>query len=247
LSIFETKPYVRSIKLLEGFDESVYPFTLRCIRSIGSIELHKDVTFFVGENGSGKSTLLEAIAVHLGLGPEGGTKNSQFQTANTVSTLHNFLRISKNINKPTDQFFLRAESFYNLATYMDGLQREHPASLDSYGGVSLHAMSHGESFLRTMLTKFQGNGIYLLDEPEAALSPARQLAALVRIHDLVTAGSQFIIATHSPILLSYPSSLILQFTNSVIEPVSYEQTENYAITKRFLNNYKVELSRLLVD
>ena len=217
-----------------------YPFSIPAIRTLDRTEFDSKVTFFVGENGSGKSTLLEAIAVKMGFGEEGGTKNTQFATADTVSVLSEHLRLSKGVRRPKDGYFLRAESFYNVATYMDGL-----GYLESYGGKSLHAQSHGESFLALLTKKFRGDGLYLLDEPEAALSPKRQLAALVAINQLVEKRSQFIIATHSPILLAYPGARILLFDESGINPITYEETEHYQVTRHFLNDYKRQVDYLL--
>ena len=188
------------------------------------IRFHPHVTFFVGENGSGKSTVLEAIAVALGFGPEGGTKNVQFQTTRSVSPLAQARCASlRGTPKPSDGYFLRAESFFNVATYMDEV-----GYLAGYGNRSLHERSHGESFMALLPHKLRGNGIYLLDEPEAALSPSRQMAALRAIHQLVLASSQFVIATHSPILLAYPNARIIQFDGTGLTEVRYEDTEHYA-------------------
>lgn len=206
------------------------------------IEFHPKVTFFVGENGSGKSTILEAVALRSGFGPEGGTKNVQFATADTTSDLSKYFRLARGHQRPSDGYFLRAESFYNVATFQDSI-----GYLGSYGGKSLHEQSHGESFLALLTKKFRGNGLYLLDEPEAALSPKRQLAALSAIHGLVQKSSQFIIATHSPILLAYPESLILQFSEDGIKPISYEETEHFQVTRQFLNDYRRHIKYLFED
>lgn len=238
-----TKPYLLHASIHPDFEPNYdeYPFRIPAVRELGKIEFHENVTFFVGENGSGKSTVLEAIAVALGFGPEGGTKNVQFRTVDSVSPLHGALRIARGVPKPRDGYFLRAESFFNVASYMDEL-----GFTDSYGG-SLHARSHGESFMAVLLKKLRGNGIYFLDEPEAALSPSRQLVALRAIHALVEDSSQFVIATHSPLLLSYPHAKIIQFDSSGVREVAYEETEHYAITRDFLNNYPRRLSQLLSD
>jgi len=238
------KPYLQRASIRPDFqvDEESYPFNIPAVREIGNIAFHPNVTFFVGENGSGKSTVLEAIAVALGFGREGGTKNVQFNTADSVSPLHQALRVARGVPKPSDGYFLRAESFFNVATYMDEV-----GYLESYGDKSLHAQSHGESFMAVLLHKFRGNGIYLLDEPEAALSPGRQLSALSAIHHLVQDSSQFVIATHSPILLSYPNARIILFDDSGIREVPYEETEHYVITRDFLNNYPRRLEQLLAD
>jgi predicted ATPase len=240
--VLAAKPYLQRVELdydsIEVKEE--YPFNIPAIHELFELTFHPDVTFFVGENGSGKSTLLEAIAIGLGFGAEGGTKNMQFQTAHTVSQLYRYLKFSKSFKKPRDYFFLRAESFYNVATYADEV-----GYLDGYGKKSLHARSHGESFMTLLLSKFRGNGLYLLDEPEAALSPSRQLAALSAIHHLVEDGSQFVIATHSPILLAYPRSKIVLFDGSGLTETAYEDTEHYAVTRDFLNNYPRRTEQLL--
>jgi predicted ATPase len=203
-----------------------------------TLELHPAVTFFVGENGSGKSTLLEAIAVACGFNAEGGSKNFRFGTRESHSDLYRFLRVSRGHPRPRDGFFFRAESFFNVATEIEKLDEGPggPPIGPSYSDRSLHEQSHGESFLALMVNRFRGNGLYLLDEPEAALSPKRQLAILTRIHDLVREKSQFIIATHSPILMAFPDAYIYQFSPSGIERVVYEETEHYRVTRSFLSN-----------
>lgn len=225
----------------------VYPLSLPCIQQLESIDLHPRVTFFVGENGSGKSTLLEAIAVAYGFNAEGGSRHFKFQTKATHSQLWEYLRLIKSHKRPKDGFFLRAESFYNVATDVEQLNAGSSPSqfLDGYGGKSLHEQSHGESFLNLMLHRFRGEGLYILDEPEAALSPSRQLSMLTALDDQVKGGSQFIIATHSPILLAYPNAKIISFDQGVLKDVPYEKTEHYSLTKYFLNNYKGMLEQLL--
>lgn len=239
-----TQPYLLYASIRPGadIDPGAYPFNIPAVRNLRQIDFHPNVTFLVGENGSGKSTVLEALAVALGFGAEGGTKNVQFKTTNSVSSLHDVLRLSRGTSRPNDGYFLRAESFFNIATYMDAT-----GYLDGYGGRSLHHQSHGESFMAVLLNKLRGNGIYLLDEPEAALSPSRQLAALSAIHHLVNDHSQFIIATHSPILLSYPHSKIIRFDQTGINQVAFEDTEQYSVTRDFLNNYPRRLEQLLTD
>ena len=238
------KHYLQTISLdpEAEIDFEAFPFSIPAVREMNVIEFHPDVTFFVGENGSGKSTILEAIALANGFGPEGGTKSVRFETAKTISPLNKYLRISRSFKHPKDGYFLRAESFYNVASYMDEV-----GYLDGYGGQSLHSRSHGEAFIALLTNKLRGKGLYLLDEPEAALSPNRQLAALSAIHQLVQNESQFIIATHSPILLSYPNAKILQFDQSGIYEVVYEDTEHYVVTKDFLNHYPKRLEYLLSD
>jgi len=237
-----SKPYLirASFRPDAQIDYDAYPFSIPAVRDVGQFDFHPNVTFFVGENGSGKSTVLEGLALALGFGSEGGTRNVRLQTTPSVSSLHEVLRLARGVPKPKDGYFLRAESFFNLATYMD-----ETGYLQGYGGQSLHRQSHGESFMAVLLNKLRGDGIYLMDEPEAALSPSRQLAALGAIHDLVEDASQFIIATHSPILLAYPHARILQFDRSGISEVAFEDTEHFAITKDFLNNYPHRLRRLL--
>lgn len=224
-------------------DYDRYPFDIPAVRDIDQIRFHPGVTFFVGENGSGKSTVLEAIAMAIGFGPEGGTRNVQLQTVESVSTLHESIRLARapGIN-PHDQYYLRAESFFNLATYMD-----ETGYLGGYGGKSLHRQSHGEAFMAVLTQKLTGHGFYLMDEPEAALSPTRQMAALRAIHHLVEAHSQFIIATHSPILLAYPYARILQFDRDGIHEIDYEETEHYFVTRDFLNHHRERIDRLLSD
>ena len=242
--------YVSRVSLqrekVESFDR--YPFSLAAVRTLDYLDLHPKLTFFIGENGSGKSTLLEAIAVSLGFNPEGGTKNFSFGTRTSHSVLHQYLRIAKGVQKPRDGFFLRAESFFNVATEIEHLDAQ-PGSgrriIESYGGRSLHEQSHGESFLALITNRFGGRGLYILDEPEAALSPQRQLAVLSRIHDLIEDASQFLIATHSPILMAYPDSLIYECGPEGIRQVAYEDTEHYEVTKSFLENPKRMLDILL--
>ncbi len=235
--------YLSRVSLLrdkvESFDR--YPFCLPAIRSFEWIDLHPKVTFIIGENGSGKSTLLEAIAVALGFNAEGGTKNFRFGTRGSHSELHDYLRIAKGIRRPNDGFFLRAESFFNVATEIENL-----GVGDSYGGRSLHEQSHGEAFLALMMERFGGHGVYILDEPEAALSPQRQLAVLSRIHDLVLDDSQFIIATHSPILMAYPDACIYQCGADGISQTFYQDTEHFQVTRDFLDNPE-RMLRILME
>lgn len=239
-----THPYLvrASIRPDVEVDYDSFPFNIPAVSEIGNIDFHPSVTFFVGENGAGKSTVLEGIAVALGFGTEGGTKNVRFRSAGSTSSLHESLRLSRGVPAPRDEYFLRAESFFNVASYMD-----ETGYLDGYGGKSLHTQSHGESFMAVLINKFRGNGLYLLDEPEAALSPSRQLAALSVIHQLVEDHSQFIIATHSPILLSYPNARIIQFDGSGISEVAYEDTEHFVVTRDFLNHYPRRLDQLFQD
>ncbi len=187
----------------------------------------------------GKSTLLEAIAVAIGFNPEGGTFNFNFSTYDSHSELEQYIKLAKGVFRPEDGFFLRAETFYNVASNIEQLDQESlsvPRVIDSYGGVSLHEQSHGESFFATFLNRFNGNGLYILDEPEAALSPLRQLSMLTRIHELVNQQSQFVIATHSPIIMAYPDSKIIELTDEGINEVSLEETNHYSIMKQFFTD-----------
>jgi predicted ATPase len=233
-------------ELIDSFD--AYPLNLPAVRNLDAIELHPRVTFFVGENGSGKSTLLEALAVSLGFNPEGGTKNFRFDTRSSHSNLHELLRVSKGIKKPRDGFFLRAESFFNVATEIERLDDEPsfgPPIIDSYGKRSLHEQSHGESFLALVKNRFGGQGLYILDEPEAALSPQRQLIVLSRLHDLVLERSQFIIATHSPILMAYPNAWIYACTADGLKRIEYKDTEHFRVMHDFLQAPEKALAELL--
>jgi predicted ATPase len=232
------KPYLRSVTIdpAAEVDPERYPFSIPAVRQLGTLEPHPDVTFFVGENGAGKSTVLEAIAVGLGMPAEGGTRNVH-REQQAVSPLHRHLKLVKGYKQPRFSYFLRAESLFNVFTYLDQLPG---------GDPSLHLRSHGEAFMDVM-QKFSGDGLYLLDEPEAALSPNRQLAALAVIDSLVKQGAQFIIATHSPILLAYPRARILLFDDCGITHVDYEDTEHYAVTRDFLNHYPRRLQQLLAD
>ncbi|MED1781224.1 AAA family ATPase [Brevibacillus fortis] len=226
--------YLRTIKLLrENFPNTKeYPFHLPSLRKLAAIELASSVTFFVGENGSGKSTLLESIAYQCGFNTAGGSRNNFYEVHRSEASLGDYIRLSW-LPKMTNGFFLRAESFYQFASHIDQMGSE---SYDNYGGRSLHEQSHGESFFSLFANRFNGRGIYLLDEPEAALSPKRQIAFLYVMRDLVEEGAQFIIATHSPILMGYPGATILNFDESPAQEVNYRDTEHYQLTRRFLEN-----------
>jgi len=229
------------IEFPEDLDLSAYPFCLPVIQQLKSIEFSQQVTFFVGENGTGKSTILEALAHHIGFGPEGGSKNMHFKTSaeatyQGVQSLTQYCKLSWR-KKPRDGYFFRAESFYTAANYLDQLAQVDARIYDSYGGKSLHAQSHGESFLTFFKNRVGVGGFYILDEPEAALSPQRQLALLAIIHDRCkNAETQFVIATHSPLLLAYPDAIIYAFDGAQLSQVAYKDTEHYQLTKRFLDN-----------
>ncbi|TGE34655.1 AAA family ATPase [Desulfosporosinus sp. Sb-LF] len=249
MDLNDFRQYIRYIELdrskVPSFSQ--YPFNLPAVKNLDKLLLHPKVTFVVGENGSGKSTILESIAVAYGFNAEGGTKNFGFSSRATHSDLNNYVKVVKGIKKPRTGFFLRAESFYNFASNIDDLDSEMsfgPPLIDSYGGRSLHEQSHGESFFAVFLNRFSGEGIYILDEPEAALSPSRQMSMLTRIHELVRKGSQFIIATHSPVIMAYPDAMIYQIKDE-IEQVSYEETEHYQVMRTFLNNTQKMLNLLL--
>ena len=226
-----------------------YPYCLPVLRQFESLSFSKPVTFLCGENGSGKSTLLEAIAVGYGFNPEGGSRNFRFSTQDSHSPLYRDITLVKAPYSPHDGYFLRAESFYNVSTEVDHLAAVDPNSetrerfLQQYGG-SLHEQSHGESFFSLILNRFRGQGFYLLDEPESALSPSRQLALLARMRQLVQGGSQFIIATHSPILMGYPDADIYLIEDGELTLTPYERTEHYIITKQFLGNRQRMLQEL---
>ncbi len=223
----------------EGWDADRYPFNLPVVRNTDELVFHPKVTFLVGENGSGKSTLIEALAVAWGFNAEGGSKNFNFGTRPSHSELHGFIRPVRSARRARDGYFLRAESYFNVATQVEAL------GVTGYGDTPLHEQSHGESFFALLEHRFRGQGLYILDEPEAALSPNRQLSFLARLHDLVLDRSQFIIATHSPIILGYPDAWIYQTTPSGLERVEYEDTNHYQITRNFLNRRETFLDVLL--
>jgi predicted ATPase len=228
--------FIKSIRVDENIDKNNYLYNIPAIRYLidNRLDFDKNVTFLIGENGSGKSTIIEALALNCGFNVEGGTRNFSFSTNNTHSDLNEHLIVSKGKHFK-DGFFLRAESFYNVASYIDELDKGGGGRpiIDSYGGVSLHLQSHGESFMALIRNRFSGNGLYLLDEPEAAISPERLMQLLVRIHDLEE-NSQFIISTHSPILMSYPNARIYELGDEGIRPVEYRETRHYRITKDFI-------------
>ncbi|HTN25424.1 MAG TPA: AAA family ATPase [Solirubrobacteraceae bacterium] len=237
----DPEPFIRSAALLpplEGEQRDGYPWDLPVIGALAGaagLALHAHVTYLVGENGSGKSTLVEAIAVAAGMNPEGGGRNFDVSTRASHSELGGALRLVRGARRPRTDFFLRAESLYTNATYLENLPP--PPSGDrfeAYGGRSLHEQSHGESFLAVLINRFGPDGLYLLDEPEAALSPQNCLTFLRRMDELVRAGSQFVVATHSPIVLAYPGALIYECGRAGVEPVAYDDAEPVRLMRAFL-------------
>ena len=247
-------PYLLHLELLRDRIEDAgrFPHTLPALRNLTVMKFHPKVTFFVGENGSGKSTLLESVAVACGLNPEGGSRNFDFATRASHSDLHGCLRLARTLAVAGDSYFLRAESFYNVATEIERLDTDDPRAYfkppkltPAYGGQSLHEQSHGESFFALFKNRFRAHGLYLMDEPEAALSPTRQLQFLALLHDYVARGGQFVIATHSPIILAYPDAVIYRLDGDGLSEVAYTATEHYLVTRAFLNNPQRALDELL--
>jgi predicted ATPase len=250
-SAIDLPGYIRALTIscdrVPSWDE--YPYNIPSIRKLGLLKLHPKVTYFIGENGSGKSTLLEAIAVRAGLNAEGGSRNLQFSTRSTESPLCDTLQLVRGTWRERTSYFLRAESLYNVASRIDALDEDPdgggPPVIGSYGGKSLHKQSHGESFIALFNHRFGEDGLYMLDEPEAALSISRQFALLHLIDRHVQrANSQFIIATHSPVLLAYPDALIYQLDEKGIRKIAYEDAESYQLTVDFLNNREQYLREL---
>lgn len=227
---FNNNLFIKKVVLerdkINNFDK--YPFNIDVIRNLDEIIFNKNVTFLVGENGIGKSTFIEALAVAMGMNPEGGSQNFMFSTKETHSSLYKYLKIST-LYKPITKYFLRAESFYNVISEIDNL-----GVTDFYESFDMHKCSHGESFIHLVKSRFYPNGLYILDEPEAALSPSRQMTLLCMVHDLANEGAQFIIATHSPILISYKDGEILDLNNN-FEIVKYEDTDIYKLYKMYLD------------
>jgi predicted ATPase len=240
--------FVRSVELLAaeaGEDRRGHPWDLPAIAALADpVRLDPKVTYLIGENGTGKSTLIEAIAVAAGMNPEGGSRHFSYATRDSHSELWQSLRLVRGARRPRSEFFLRAESFFTAATYIESLEGD---PLAPYGGRSLHEQSHGESFLAVMLNRFGPNGFYLLDEPEAALSTQNCLTLLRRVHELVEAGSQFVIATHSPLVLAYPNATIYCCDDGGLEPVAYEDSEPVRLTQAFLEGRERFIAELFAE
>jgi len=234
-------PFLTHITLDEQrVEPGTFPFTMPVLSSGLDLTMTTPVTFFVGENGSGKSTLLEALAWKTGFGSHGGNRDHRFPEDDEGKALGLALKLAWR-QKVRDGFFLRAETFFNFASYLEGVG----STFRAYGGQSLNRQSHGEAFLSVFSNRFE-DGLYLLDEPEAALSPQRQLAFLGILHALTSAGSaQFIIATHSPILMAFPGATIFSFDGDTLEQVAYRDTEHYRITRDFLDAPERFLRHLL--
>lgn len=244
--------YLRGINFKKTLPENSYLNNLPIIKFLNvneTLAFNSPVTFLVGENGTGKSTLLEAIAIALGFNPEGGSMNFTFSTNDSHSELWQHIDTLKSF-APRDGFFLRAESVYNLASDIDEMDKApsfDPPVIEGYGGISLHHQSHGESFLSIVQNRFFGKGLYILDEPESALSPLKLMTLLVEIDRLVKDNSQLIIATHSPVLMAYPNAEILELSDSGIKKTAYSNTEHYKITKSFLDNPQRMIELLLKE
>ncbi len=243
--------YISNISLLKEIPDNNYLSKLPVVKNLQATEgirINKNVTFLVGENGVGKSTLIEGIAVAMGFNPEGGTINFNFATRSSHSDLHEYLTISRGYKKHKDGFFLRAESFYNVASNIDEMDEDDGMGMPiiaNYGGISLHKQSHGESFMSLVENRFGGHGLYILDEPEAALSPMRLMRLMCHMQRLVEADSQFIISTHSPILMTFPDAEVLEITEEGIRSVNYKDTEHFMITKRFMDTPEKMIAELL--
>lgn len=229
------KEHVPSDKLNE------YPYSIPVVKQLEELELTERVTIIIGENGSGKSTLIEAIAQGLGFSPEGGSKDFNVKTAEEDYTvLHNHFKYIRSYKRPQDYYFLRAESFYNIASYMDEVR-----SYDEYGGKSLHWRSHGEAFMAVLTGRLRGKGLYIFDEPEAALSPQRQLTAIAQIHKVVQDDSQVIMATHSPIFMAYPGAQILFIQDGKLVEQKFEETDHFKTYDLFFKGHATLMDKLL--
>lgn len=239
--------FIREVSIdWEQISPRSYLREIDSIRQMKSLKFQKNITFFVGENGTGKSTLLEAIAVAYGFNPEGGTINYRFSTFDDVSELSNAIRMVKGYRRAKSNYFFRAESFFNVASKAEDYRDNTPKNIyyARYGGKALHEQSHGESFL-AYFQSFDSEGLYIMDEPEAALSPQRQLSLFLQIAKMAENGSQFIIASHSPILLGIPGAEIITFDEGEMKSCRYEETESYQVTEMFINNREILIDRLL--
>ncbi len=234
--------YYRGVTFREGERPDGYPFDIPAVKEIERLRLKSPVTFLIGENGSGKSTVIEAVAVRSGLNAEGGSRHLRFMTRKSHSSLSDHIRMVRGTDRMTDSYFLRAESFYNVATALENLS---PGPGDD--GRSLHDQSHGEAFFSLLKNRLTGGGFYVFDEPEAALSPQRQLAMLVLMHRLVLHRGQLLVATHSPILLAYPQATIYLLDEAGMRPVRYEETDHYVLTRRFLTDHENMMEQLIRD
>jgi predicted ATPase len=247
------EPFVKSTHVVAPRDDEQragYPWELPAVAALvrEGIELDPKVTYLIGENGTGKSTLVEAIAIAAGMNPEGGSSSFSYSTRASHSGLADSVRLVRGARRPRTDFFLRAESFFTAATYLEDIREEtNEDALKPYGVSSLHEKSHGESFLALVVNRFGPDGFYLLDEPEAALSTQNCLTLLRRVHELVSEGSQFVIATHSPIVLAYPEAKILSCSEAGIETVAYEEAEPVRLTRSFLEGRERFLQALLED
>jgi predicted ATPase len=266
---------LRSVALRPAARDDAFPFSVPAIRTLDALDIDSPVTFFVGENGSGKSTLMEAIAIAARLPTVGSTQPDHDRTLDAQRRLAAALALAWR-RRTHRGFFLRAEDFFGFAkslaelraemhrqlaavaeeyrersAYARGLaelpMRRSLAEMEARYGIDLDANSHGESFLRLFRSRFVPDGLYLLDEPEAALSPRSQLALLAMLGEMVAQGSQFIVATHSPILLSYPGAVIYSFDDPPVSRADYERLEHVALTREFLADPQRFLRHLLGD
>ena len=224
-------------------ERTEYPYNIPAIKNLHEFKFRKSVTFITGENGAGKSTLIEAIAISAGFNPEGGSQYLNYSTYDTHSSLYDDIRLVRAGRRNRDGYFLRAESFYNVASEVDRISDIMQLNRN-YDGP-LHERSHGESFLALVKKRMNGNGLYILDEPESALSVTSQMQILVKMKELVDNKSQFIIATHSPILLAYPDADIYVITDNGLSRIEYEETEQFRLTKYFLSNYRKVIANLM--
>ena len=241
--------YLKSLEINKNeIPKDNYIYNLSVIKNLKKIEFKQPITIFVGENGLGKSTLIEAIATKCGFNAEGGSKNFNFSTRQTESDLNKYIKIIKGPYMPRDGYFLRSESIYNVASNIDNLDEvkcNAPPISSAYGWKSLHSQSHGESFLSIFFKRFMGNGLYILDESEAALSPVSQMSLIIRINQLVNLNSQFIIATHSPILLAIPNAQVFEIKEDGIYEKKYFETQHFKTIKNFFENTEKTVDSLI--